>query len=101
MATQHEYAPYPKAIDALKAKKELLVKVELRQNKSLNQRIEQDHRFIRWLVKPGIGFKSFNTARRTIKSYEIMHMVKKGQIETVNKGAVKERINLYLKFLEW
>ncbi|WP_292857174.1 DDE-type integrase/transposase/recombinase [Nostoc sp. LPT] len=85
-------AAYPKAIDALKAKKELLLKVELRQNKSLNQRIEQDHRFIKWLVKPGMGFKSFDTARRTIKSYEIMHMLKKGQIETVNKGAVKERI---------
>ncbi|MEH2178064.1 DDE-type integrase/transposase/recombinase [Nostoc sp.] len=54
--------------------------------------MEQDHRFIKWLAKPGMGFKSFNTARRTIKSYKIMHMFKKGQIETVNKRAVKERI---------
>jgi len=32
-------------------------------------------------------FGSFNTARRTIKKYEIMHMLKK-----VGKGAVIERV---------
>jgi transposase-like protein len=85
-------AAYPKAIDELKQKKELSKEVELRQNKYLNNRIEQDHRFIKWLVKPGRGFKSFNTARRTIKGYEIMHMLKKGQIEKVEKGAVRERV---------
>jgi len=45
---------YPKAIDELKAKKELSSDVELRQNKYLNNRIEQNHRF-KWLVKPGWG----------------------------------------------
>jgi len=39
-----------------------------------------------------MGFGSFNTARRTIKGYEILHMMKKGQIEKVEKGAVRERI---------
>lgn len=39
-----------------------------------------------------MGFESFNTVRRTIKGYEIMDMLKKGQIEKVEKGAVKERI---------
>ncbi len=85
-------AAYPKAINELKEKEELSEAVELRQNKYLNNRIEQDHRFIKWLVKPGRGFKSLNTARRTIKGYEIMHMMKKGQIEKVEKGAVREQI---------
>ena len=85
-------AAYPKAIDELKEKKQLSETVELRQNKYLNNRIEQDHRFIKWLVKPGRGLKSFNTARRTIKGYEILHMMKKGQIEKVKKGAVRERV---------
>jgi len=40
-------AAYSKAIDELKAKKELSKQVELRQNKYLNNRIEQDHRFIK------------------------------------------------------
>ena len=85
-------AAYPKAIDELKAKKELSENVELRQNKYLNNRVEQDHRFIQRLVKPGMGFGSFNTARRTIKGYEIMNMLRKGQVEKVEKGAVKERV---------
>jgi len=29
---------------------------------------------------------------RSIKGYEIMHMLKKGQVKKVGKGAVKERI---------
>jgi len=85
-------AAYPKAIDELKAEKELPEPVELRQNKYLNNRVEQDHRFIKWLVKPGMGFGAFNTARRTIKGYEIMNMIRKGQIEKVEKGAVHKRI---------
>jgi transposase-like protein len=85
-------AAYPKAINELKEKKELSEKVELRQNKYLNNRIEQNHRFIKWLVKPGMGFKSFNTARRTTKGYEIMHILKKGQIKQVEGGAVKEQV---------
>ena len=83
---------YPKAIDELKAKKELPKKVKLRQKKYLNNIVEQDHRGIKRLVKPGMGFDSFNTARRTIKGYEIMNMIRKGQIQGVAQGAVKERV---------
>ena len=90
--TVDKNAAYPKAIDQLKAKEELPEKVELRQKKYLNNIIEQDHRGIKRLVKPGMGFKSFNTARRTLKGYEIMNMVRKGQIKNVTKGAVAERI---------
>jgi len=85
-------AAYPKAIDELKAEKELSESMELRQNKYLNNQIEQDHRFIKRLVKPGMGFGSFNTARRTIKGYETMNMLRKGQVKKVEKGAVIERV---------
>lgn len=83
---------YPKAIDELKEKEELSEQVELRQNKYLNNIVEQDHREIKRLVKPGMGFKSFNTARRTLRGYEIMNMMRKGQIKGVEKGAVRERV---------
>lgn len=83
---------YPKAIDELKEKEELSEQVELRQNKYLNNIVEQDHRGIKRLVKPGMGFKSFNTARRTLRGYEIMNMMRKGQIKGVEKGAVRERV---------
>lgn len=85
-------AAYPKAIDELKQKEELSAEVELRQNKYLNNRIEQDHRFIQRLVKPGMGFGSFNTARRTLKGYEIINVLSKGQVKKVKKGAVKEQV---------
>lgn len=76
MITVEKNAAYPKAIDELKAKEQLLQKVELRQKKYLNNIVEQDHRGIKRLVKPGMGFGSFNTARRTIKGYEIMNMMR-------------------------
>lgn len=83
---------YPKAIDELKEKKELSKTVKLQQKKYLNNIVEQDHRGIKRLVKPGMGFGSFNTARQTIKGYEIMNMMRKGQIQGVVKGAVTERV---------
>ena len=73
-------------------KKELPKKVKLRQKKYLNNIVEQDHRGIKRLVKLGMGFGSFNKARRTLRGYEIMNMMRKGQIRGVEKGAVVERL---------
>lgn len=78
-------AAYPKAIDSLKASQMLPETTELRQNKYLNNRIEQDHRFIKRLVNPGMGFGSFNTARRTLQGYEAMNMIRKGQFSWSRK----------------
>jgi transposase-like protein len=76
-------AAYPKAIEEMIAKKELPYTLELRQNKYLNNLVEQDHRGIKRLTNPGMGFGSFNTARRTIRGYEIMNQMRLGQIEKV------------------
>jgi len=62
--------------------------VELRQVKYLNKLIEQDHRFIKRLVKPGMGFFSFESAWRTLQGYEAMHMIRKGQMRGVEKGDI-------------
>lgn len=83
----------------MKASVELSESVELRQNKYLNNRIEQNHRFIKRLSKPGMGFHSFNTARRTIRGFEAMNMLRKGQVVGVEKGDVlarTERLSLRL-----
>ncbi len=58
---------------------------ELRQSKYLNNLIEQDHRFIKRLVKLGMGFFSFETAWRTLQGDEMMNMLRKGQIRGVEK----------------
>ena len=98
--TVDKNAAYRKAIKELKANKELPKKMKLRQKKYQGNIVEQDHRGIKRLVKPGIGFGSFNTARRTIKGYEIMNMMRKGQIKGVEKGAVIERVKFINQIFE-
>ncbi len=81
-------AAYPKAMAELKAAGILPKAVELRQVKYLNNLIEQDHRFIKRRVKLGMGFFSFETAWRTLQGYEVMHMIRKGQMHGVEKGDI-------------
>jgi IS6 family transposase len=63
--TVDKNAAYPKAFHELKALVAVLASCELRQSKYLNNLVEQDHRFIKRLIKPGMGFFSFETAWRT------------------------------------
>ena len=44
------------------------------------------NRLIKRLVKPGMGFFSFETAQRTLQGYEIINMLRKGQVQEVKKG---------------
>src|SRR3954469_12733555 len=55
----------------------------LRQVKYLNNIVEQDHRRIKRLVRPGLGFGSLPTARRTLAGYEGMAMIRKGQVRNI------------------
>jgi transposase, IS6 family len=90
-------AAYPLAINNLKESELLPGTTELRQVKYLNNLIEQDHRFIKRIVNPGLGFGSFNTARRTIQSYEPMHMIRKGQVRNVEKKDILGQISFIHK----
>jgi len=54
--------------------------IEIRQIKYLNNLVEQDHRAIKRIVRPMLGFKSFDSARCTLRGIELMHMIKKGQM---------------------
>ena len=56
------------------------VDIELRQCKYLNNIVEQDHRAIKRIVRPMLGFKSFWCAARIIAGIETMHMISKGQM---------------------
>ena len=76
-------AAYPPAIAQLKTEKTLDKTCQLRQNKYLNNIVEQDHRFIKRLTNPGLGFGSFNTARRTLRGYEAMNMIRQGKIQAI------------------
>jgi len=54
--------------------------IEIRQIKYLNNIVEQDHRAIKRLIRPMLGFKSFRSAAVTLAGIELMHMIRKGQL---------------------
>ena len=83
--TVDKNAAYPKAFKELKAEELMPDACELRQSKYLNNMIEQDHRFIKRLIKLGMGFFSVETAWRTVQGYEAMNMLRKGQIRGGDK----------------
>ena len=76
VVTVDNNAAYPVAMEALKGDETLAAETKLRQSKYLNNVIEQEHRAIKRIVKPMMGFKSFNTARRTLRGIEAMNMIR-------------------------
>jgi transposase-like protein len=74
----------------LKNDRTLPQNASLRQIKYLNNIIEQDHRSIKQIVRPMLGFQSFHTAIKTLKGIEIMHIIKKGQVDTLNRCVLSE-----------
>ena len=47
--------------------------------KYLNNSVEQDHRFIKKITKPMMGFKVVHSASATLAEIETAHMIRKGQ----------------------
>jgi transposase-like protein len=68
---------------------ELWRRSRLRQVKYLNNIVEQDHRNVKRLTRPGLGFASFWTARRTLAGYEAMAMIRKGQVRNISGSDIR------------
>jgi putative transposase len=56
--------------------------IVIRHSKYLNNMVEQDHRAVKRLTHPMLGFKSFWAACSTIAGREVMHAIRKGQLMT-------------------
>ena len=56
--------------------------IVIRHSKYLNNIVEQDHRAVKRITRPTLGFKSFWAARCTIAGMEVMHAIRKGQLLT-------------------
>lgn len=54
--------------------------IEIRQVKYLNNIVEQDHRAVKRVTRPMLGFKSLAAAQATLVGIELMHMLKKRQL---------------------
>jgi len=61
--------------------------IALRQSKYLNNIVEQDHRAIKRVTRPMLGFKNFRCARILIAGIETMHMIRKGQLGDIKEQA--------------
>jgi len=55
-------------------------RVKTRQCKYLNNVVEQDHRLIKRITKPMLGFKNFFSAQRTLAGIKLVRMIKKSQM---------------------
>jgi IS6 family transposase len=87
--TVDKNAAYPKAISEMKKHGELWPRSTLRQVKYLNNIVEQDHRNVKRLSRPGLGFGDFWTARRTLAGYEGMAMIRKGQVRNIGGNDIR------------
>lgn len=66
-------------------------KIEIRQIKYLNNIVEQDHRLVKRIVKPMMGFKAFYSAHATLIGIEPHHMLRKQQHSNAANLAVFEQ----------
>ena len=64
--------------------------IKILQVKYLNNIVEQDHRFIKKLTRPMMGFKSFHSASATLQGVEIAHMVRKHQFGRTNQSVFQQ-----------
>lgn len=55
--------------------------IAIRHMKYLNNIVEQDHRAVKRVTRPILGFKYFVSAQATLVGIELVHMLRKGQIE--------------------
>jgi hypothetical protein len=83
---------YPKVITELKQERKLGRRCRCRTCPYLNNIVEQDHRAIKRRVNASQGFRSSVGAWRTIQGYEVMHMIRKGQVRWLAREDVLGQI---------
>ena len=69
-------------------------RIKIRQCKYLNNIIEQDHRKVKRIIRPMLGFKNFHAAQQTLTGIELMAMLRKSQMKTT-KGDDRSPAELF------
>src|SRR5437763_3142582 len=88
---------YGSAIAATKREGTLRCRCRHRPVQYLNNILEQDHRAIKRRVNAKQGFREFHAARRTIQSYEAIHIMRKGHVRWVSGEDVRCQIQFISK----
>ena len=83
---------YAAAIAELKVEGKCPKDIRHRQVKHLNNVVEADHGRLKQLIRPVRGFKALKTAYATIRGFEVMRALRKGQARTyaIQDGIVGE-----------
>ena len=89
-------AAYPVAMETLKGEETLPETTKLRQMKYLNNIVEEDYRTIKRITRAMMGFKSFNSTRRTLRGIEAMNTIRKGKVKGIEQGDSVSQV----KFIE-
>ncbi len=89
--TVHKNPVYPIAIEQLKKETTIPDGVQLRQQKYLNHIVEQNHRFIKKRTRSMLRFKCFDTATSTLSGVEVIHMIKKEQIDLWDQSVQNQK----------
>lgn len=64
--------------------------IKILQVKYLNNIMEQDHRFIKRITRPMLGFKAMHSAAATLAGIETAHMIRKGQFDAIGLTAFQQ-----------
>jgi len=83
---------YPKVVTELKQERKLGRRCRCRTCPYLNNIVEQDHRAVKRRINAKQGFRSFDGAGRTIQGYEVIQMLRKGQVRWLPKGDVTGQV---------
>jgi putative transposase len=68
--------------------------IKILQVKYLNNIMEQDHRFIKKLTRPMMGFKSYHSASATLQGIEVAHMIRKRRFRKTTQSAFQQFVAL-------
>ena len=84
------------ALATLNADKTDEERITIRQNKYLNNLVEQDHRNIKRRIKLMAGFKSFRRSQSILAGIELVHMIRKGQYQHPDGDGLSSAEQFYL-----
>jgi putative transposase len=68
--------------------------IDILRVKYLNNIVEQDHRFIKKITRPTLGFKAFHSAAATLAGIEVAHMIRKQQLKSKHTSPFEQFVSL-------
>lgn len=68
--------------------------IDILRVKYLNNIVEQDHRFIKKITRPTLGFKAFHSAAATLAGIEVAHMIRKQQFQSKHTSPFEQFASL-------